>query len=177
MCKTSLKWMNKPIRWMHPKRETQFLCKERYKYLKFQAGFKAQKNKMKGKTELILLSLQHLNKSQFYSLFLPLKSCGTSDMELIWHNCTPLFDGSLWTRPWASFLYDGTRRGGTASFLCPASALPPHLTCSKTGMIDSLLGARHHAEYHASHLTFTTTLRKYVPFSSLAKWDTWGSCG
>lgn len=52
---------------MHPKRETQFLCKERYKYLKFQAGFKAQKNKMKGKTELILLSLQHLNKSQFYS--------------------------------------------------------------------------------------------------------------
>lgn len=99
-------------------------------------------------------------------------------MELIWHNCTPLFDGSLWTKPWASFLYDGTSwRGGTAPFLCPASALPPHLTCSKIGMIDSPLGARHHAEYHASHLTFTTTLRKYVPFSSLAKWDTWGSYG
>lgn len=52
----------------------------------------------------------------------------------------------------------------------------PHLTCSKIGMIDSPLGARHHAEYHAHHIwLLQQPPRKYVPFSSLAKWDTWGS--
>lgn len=43
-------------RLLHPKRETQFLCRECYKYLKFQADFKAQ-NQDEGKNRTDSLEL------------------------------------------------------------------------------------------------------------------------